>query len=99
MKQSEIKNLYIAYVFQPDLYEWKNKKEMIYKYAIFGDFITIEFMNESSEYHIERRYRSNGSMQYQMPYKNGKRDGFYEFYYYNGNTNKILYKNGIRVEI
>ena len=89
-----IKNLYIAYIFQKDAYEWKNKKEMIFDCDYKNAPITIEFLNKSGEYYIERWYWINGNMSYEVSYKNGLKHGPKRSYYENGNISyETSYKN------
>jgi len=89
-----IKNLYIAYTFEKYLYKWLNKKEMIYNDDFLDGFITIEFLNKSNEYYIERRYWENKSIYSETLYKNRKRHGFRKIYYQNKILkSKVLYKN------
>ena len=91
-----IKNLYIAYIFQPDLYKWLNKREMIFKYNHDETPITIEFLNKSGKYYIERTYYKNGNIWWEIPYKNGQRHGLKKYYYENGNIEyETPYKNGL----
>ena len=90
-----IKNLYIAYIFQPDLYKWLNKREMIFKYNHDETPITIEFLNKSGEYYIERRYYENGNLQHEIPYKNGLIHGLTKSYHKSGNIKfEAPYENG-----
>ena len=89
-----IKNLYIAYTFQRDAYEWLNKKEMIYKHDL-DNVVTIEFLNKSGEYYIQRWRYKNGNIHSETPYKNGLIHGLKKLYYKNGNIHcETPYKNG-----
>ena len=91
-----IKNLYIAYTFQKDTFEWLNKKEMIYECGGYDKTpITIEFLNKSGEHYIERGYWRNGNILCEIPHENELKHGLEKWYYENGNISCITqYKNG-----
>jgi len=92
---SVVKNLYIAYTFKRDTFKWLNKKEMIHKYDKHDNTpITIEFLNQSGEHHIERTYYKNGNIFCKTPYRNGLLHGYEEAFWENGIIKcELLYKN------
>ena len=64
----DYKNLYLVYHFQPDVYDWKNNKELKVPYTQ----MTIEFIDKSADNYIIRFY---GHSKYELSFCNGKLNG------------------------